>query len=391
MYDFFLSTTLSAHSLTNKTAEDEVLISTNKATMANINNDLPPQKKWFKRQGLGQLTWDAGTNHALTNPAHDFYIGCSPLESATGLNERRCKAFGLPAEDFSILVNQFAELVDGYPDTAEGKKQQRYGREALKLKLRHCYSECKTRLNALYSLTTTTTRVVSVLGVQHTFSFDTSMDKIYNAVVQYYDANRNIEAFDGITKEQGLVKLLSLPGDQFNEVFDGRFDINSEGFIASKNCVKEYATKLMEHEMEVSAAATTAATPATEPSQFQMMVMELSKATNSNINALARTSATNVDALASSLDAERVERIAGQVQHKALIERNTIGIGKAHERIDGHAQRIDNLERAVEALTPKKKDPTPVPTPTPRKKRVQAPPVSVRRSARKKPALKYGA
>jgi hypothetical protein len=239
----------------------------------------------------------------------------------------------------------------------------------------------------LYSLTTTSTRVVSVLGVQHTFSFDTSMDKIYNAVVQYYDANRNIEAFDGITKEQGLVKLLSLPGDQFNEVFDGRFDINSEGFIASKNCVKEYATKLMEHEMEVSAAAAAAnATPATEPSQFQMM-MELNKATNSNINAVARTSAT----IASSLDAERVERIAGQVQHKALIERNTIGIGKAHERIDGHGQRIDILERAVEALTPKKKDPTPVPTPTPKKNRVQAPPVSVRRSARKKSTLKYGA
>ena len=385
--------------------------------MANINNDIPPQKKWFKKHRLGQETWEAGTNHVLNNPAHDFYIGCSPLESATGLNERRCKAFGLPAEDFSILVNQFAELVYGYPDTAEGKKQQRYGREALKLKLQHCYSECKTRLNALYSLTTTSTRVVSVLGVQHTFSFDTSMDKIYNAVVQYYDANRNIEAFDGITKEQGLVKLLSLPGDQFNEVFDGRFDINSEGFIASKNCVKEYATKLMEHEMEVSAAAAaaTATTPATEPSQFQMM-MELNKATNSNINAVARnvdavartsatnidavarTSATNIDAVASSLDAvassldaERVERIAGQVQHKALIERNTIGIGKAHERIDGHGQRIDILERAVEALTPKKKDPTPVPTPTPRKKRVQAPPVSVRRSARKKSTLKYGA
>eukprot|EP00984_Skeletonema_dohrnii_P005711 scaffold2015_cov125-Skeletonema_dohrnii-CCMP3373.AAC.7 len=87
--------------------------------------------------------------------------------------------------------------------------------------------ERMTRLAAAPLLTTTTTRVVSVLGVEpwtrveHTFSFDKLMDDIYNVVMQYYDANRNIEAFDGVTKEQGLINLLSLPGDQFNVVFNG--------------------------------------------------------------------------------------------------------------------------------------------------------------------------
>eukprot|EP00984_Skeletonema_dohrnii_P005712 scaffold2015_cov125-Skeletonema_dohrnii-CCMP3373.AAC.8 len=170
--------------------------------------------------------------------------------------------------------------------------------------------------------------------------------------------------------------------------------------------------------------------------------MELFSASASNIDAVARTSAS----VASILDAERVERIAGQVQHKAWIDQNTIGIGKAHERIDIHGQRIDILERTIEALMnasatasniddvartsassldaerveriagqvqhkalltdalselerPTKgstsmRDPTLAPTPAPTpilyKKRAQAQPVSVRRSARKKPAKKYG-
>jgi hypothetical protein len=86
--------------------------------------------------------------------------------------------------------------------------------------MRHALKESDNRLAAAFSLTTTTTRVVSVLGVEHT-----------------------------------------------------------------------------------EASTATATTP-TE--QFQMME-------------LMSASASNMNAVASILDAERVERIAGQVQHKALL------------------------------------------------------------------------
>ena len=76
----------------------------------------------------------------------------------------------------------------------------------------------------------------------------------------------------------------------------------------------------------------------------------VARTSSSNIDAVARTTASNINAVASILDAERVERIAGQVQHKAWIDQNTIGIGKAHERIDIHGQRIDILERNGERI-----------------------------------------
>mmetsp|Transcript_12895 Transcript_12895/g.16480 ORF Transcript_12895/g.16480 Transcript_12895/m.16480 type:complete len:280 (+) Transcript_12895:261-1100(+) len=279
--------------------------------MANPNNDMDPRGRWFTRQQLGRDVWREGTLHARNNPDHEMYLSCGPVDSRTGLNERRRVLFNMESKAFSdLLGRRFANLVDDFPDTKDGKRQRKNGRETLKLKMKHALTESDTRLAAASLLTTTTTRVVSVLGVEHTFSFDKLMDDIYNVVMQYYDANRNIEAFDGVTKEQGLIKLLSLPGDQFNVVFNGRFDINADGFTASKNFVKEYVTKLM----EASIATATAPTP-TE--QFQMM-KELMNASASNINAVARTTASNINVVASILDAERVERIAGQVQHKAL-------------------------------------------------------------------------
>ena len=301
----------------------------------------------------------------------------------------------MTAKKFSdVLACRFKNQVDDYDDTDEGRLQQKRGRENLKMRMKHALGECKKRLSAV-----TYTRIVSLLGVEHTFQYDRLSDTIHKAAVQYYDANRHIEAFADDTKEQGLVNLLSLPIDQFNNAFDGRFDINAVGFVESKNCVKEYFTKLTEQASTATTSQAATAPPAAE--QFQMMMQFMSASTSnidtvartsaSNIDALARTSASNINAVASSLNAEREERIAGQVQHKALIDRNTIVIGKAHERIDNHDEKIDILERKIEALTPKPKKkrdptPTPIPTPTPKKKRAQAQaqaPGSVRRSSRK--------
>jgi len=300
--------------------------------MANPNNDMDPRGRWFTRQQLGRDVWREGTLHARNNPDHEMYLSCGPVDSRTGLNERRRVLFNMESKAFSdLLGRRFANLVDDFPDTKDGKRQRKNGRETLKLKMKHALTESDTRLAAASLLTTITTRVVSVLGVEHTFSFDKLMDDIYNVVMQYYDANRNIEAFDGVTKEQGLIKLLSLPGDQFNVVFNGRFDINADGFTASKNFVKEYVTKLME-----ASIATVTATAPTPTEQFQMMkelmnasasnIDAVARTSSSNIDAVARTTASNINAVASILDAERVERIAGQVQHKAWIDQNTIGI-----------------------------------------------------------------
>jgi len=223
-------------------------------TMANPNpdHDMDPSGRWFTRYQLGTDVWREGTLHARNNPDHEMYLGCGPVDSRTGLNERRRVLFDMESKAFSdLLGRRFANLVDDFPDTKDGKRQRKNGREALKLKMRHALKESDNRLAAAFSLTTTTTRVVSVLGVEHT-----------------------------------------------------------------------------------EASTATATTP-TE--QFQMME-------------LMSASASNMNAVASILDAERVERIAGQVQHKAWVDQNTIGIGKAHERIDIHGQRIDILERTIEAL-----------------------------------------
>ena len=334
-------------------------------------NDPKPEQRWYTHTQLAQDAWAAATNFVKKND-HVIFNGCSPLDSPTGLNERRIVLFRMTAKEFSdVLGCRFKKQVDDYDNTDEGRLQQKRGRENLKLRMKNALGECKKRLSAV-----TYTRIVPISGVEHTFQYDSLSDTIHKAAVQYYDAHRHIEAFADVTKEQGLVNLLILPNDQFNNAFDGRFDINAVGFVESKDCVKEYFTKLMEQ----ASTATAAPAPTAPPAD---------------------------DAVASCLNAEREERIAGQVQHKALIDQNTIVIGKAHERIDNHDERIGNhdekidiLERKIEALTPKPKKkrdptptPTPIPTPTPKKKRAHAhaqdqAPGSVRRSARKKPTRK---
>eukprot|EP00985_Skeletonema_marinoi_P002085 scaffold844_cov121-Skeletonema_marinoi.AAC.2 len=356
-------------------------------------NDPKPEQRWYTQIQLAQDAWAAATNFVKKNRDHVIFNGCSPLDSPTGLNERRIVLFRMTAKKFSdVLGCRFKKQVDDYDDTDEGRLQQKRGRENLKLRMKHALGECKKRLSAV-----TYTRIVPISGVEHTFQYDPLSDTIHKAVVQYYDAHRHIEAFADVTKEQGLVNLLILPNDQFNNAFDGRFDINAVGFVESKDCVKEYFTKLMEQASTATAPPAPTAAPAptapTADEQFQM-VMQFMSASTSN-------TASNIDAVAGCLNAEREERIAGQVQHKALIDQNTIVIGKAHERIDNHDERIGNhdekidiLERKIEALTPKpkkKRDPTPLPTPTPKKKRAHAQdqaPGSVRRSARKKPTRK---
>lgn len=365
-----------------------------------------PTGKWYIT--LAKDVWVATTDFVNENRDHVIFNGCGPLDSWTGLNERRAVLVDMKAKEFSdVLGCKFASHVDGYDDTEEGRMKQKRARETLKLKMKHCLKECKRRLSAVAY-----TRIVVLSGEEHAFDFDWLRDNIYNTVMQYYDAHRDIEAFAGITKEQGLVNLLSLPIDQFNDTFDGRFDIHAVGFVESKDCVKEYFTKLVEQAS--STATATATTPlaaaATAPQaheQFQM-VMQFMGATASNFDAAA----SNFDAAASILRTEREERIAGQVQHKALIDRNTIVGRNAHERIDvhddrldkhderfdNHDEKIDILQRQMKALTPKPEKkrhptPTPIPTPTPKKKRAHAhaqdqAPGSLRRSARKKPARK---
>eukprot|EP00986_Skeletonema_menzelii_P014638 scaffold9860_cov145-Skeletonema_menzelii.AAC.6 len=196
----------------------------------------------------------------------------------------------MTAKKFSdVLGCRFKNEVDDYDDTDEGRLQQKRGRENLKMRMKHALGECKKRLSAV-----TYTRIVSLLGVEHTFQYDWLSDTIHKAAVQYYDANRHIEAFADDTKEQGLVNLLSLPIDQFNNAFDGRFDINAVGFVESKNCVKEYFTKLTE---QASTATTSQAATAPAAEQFQMM-MQFMSASTSNIDTVARTSASNIDAVA---------------------------------------------------------------------------------------------
>ena len=214
------------------------------------------------------------------------------------------------------LGGEFKDQVDISADAVEGKAK--YG-----------LTESTENAAAASSLTITNTRTISIMGVDYTFQFNESMEDIYKAVVQYYEVNRDIEAFRGISKAQGLVKLLSLPTDQFNNTFNGLFDINATSFVASKNYVLEYATKLRE-----------ASDPSSYGEQFQTMmsnfsnaianaIIDVARATNGNIDALTRAWARNSDAVFSCVDAERVERIARQ---KML------------------GERIDVLERKIEAL-----------------------------------------
>jgi hypothetical protein len=199
----------------------------------------------------GEAVWKATTDFVKDNPDHVIFNGCGPLDSYTGLNERRVALVGMKAKGFSdVLGGKFSSIVDGYDDTDEGRRQQKRARENLKLRMKHVLEECKRRLSAL-----TYTRIVLISGVQHTFYFSQLHDKILNVPAQYYDAHRDNEAFAGVTKEQALVNLLSLPNDQFNDIFDGQFEIDADGFVESKDYVKEYCTKLME---QVSTATTTA-------------------------------------------------------------------------------------------------------------------------------------
>ncbi len=201
----------------------------------------------------GKAVWEAGTTFVKINPDHAVFNvnDCGPLDSYTGLNERRVVLFSMKAKGFSdVLGGKFSSIVDGYDDTDEGKLKQKRARDNLKLRMKHAKKECETRLRAV-----TYERLVTLSGVQHTFYFSQLHDKILNVPAQYYDAHRDNEAFAGVTKEQALVNLLSLPNDQFNDIFDGQFEIDADGFVESKDYVKEYCTKLME---QVSTATTTA-------------------------------------------------------------------------------------------------------------------------------------
>ena len=222
-------------------------------------NDPKPEQRWYTHIQLAQDVWAAATNFVKKNRDHVIFNGCSPLDSPTGLNERRIVLFRMTAKEFSdVLGCRFKKQVDDYDDTDEGRLQQKRGRENLKLRMKNALGECKKRLSAV-----TYTRIVPISGVEHTFQYDPLSDTIHKAAVQYYDAHRHIEAFADVTKEQGLVNLLILPNDQFNNAFDGRFDINAVGFVESKDCVKEYFTKLMEQ------ASTATAPPApTAPPQL---------------------------------------------------------------------------------------------------------------------------
>lgn len=229
------------------------------------------------------------------------------------------------------LGGEFKDQVDISADAVEGKAK--YG-----------LTESTENAAAASSLTITITRTIFIMGVEHTFQFNESMEEIVNAVEQYYEVNRNIEAFRGISKAQGLVQLLSLPNDVFDNTFDGMFDIHAPGFVASKNYVLQYANKLREE--------STFTAPSSSAEQLQMMMSNFSnavangidavarasasnldaatRATNSIIEAVARAAARNTDTVVRGLEAERTERIAGQ---KML------------------GERIDVLECKIEALT----------------------------------------
>ena len=242
--------------------------------------------------------------------------------------------------------------------------------------------------------------------MHHTFQFDQLKDKIYNALVEYCERYHDIEVFDGLTKEQMYLKLLDLPDCEFNNAFGGSLEIGTEGFFESKLVVKGYVTKLMEAAMAVSTDAAAGAAGAAAPRADEPEALKAqSNASDSKVDDLAsllgnfvRVSTSNhdditsgmkslrcsVETVNSTVEKERVERIAGQKHHKALIDRNTAGVRDAHDRID------DLQRQFAEALSPQKgKKPV---TPTPRKKSAQAQPESGRRrSARKMAARKNGA
>ncbi len=204
-------------------------------------HDPDPNGRWWEVQ-LAKEVWGGATAFVKDNRDHVIFNGCGPLDSWTGLNERRIVLVGKTAKAFSdVLGCKFADHVDGYDDTEEGRKKRKRGRDNLKTRMKHALEECKKRLSAV-----TYKRIVMVSGVQHKFVFNSLSDKILNVSAQYYDAHRDNEAFADVTKEQGLVNLLSLPIDQFNDTFDGQFEINDGGFVESKDCVKEYFTKLVE-------------------------------------------------------------------------------------------------------------------------------------------------
>ena len=329
-----------------------------------------------RKSGLGR-----SNTACQDHPNHPLYRGCKTLD------ERHSVLLRLEAKRLSdVLDGRFSNQVDNFPDNKEGKKKRKNGRGNLKKKMSRALEESNNRIAAaaaaLASVTTATTRIVYVLGIEHTFQFDELMEEIYNVVVRYCDVmhNRNIEGFDGITKEQGMVRLLSLSDDQFNDTFNGRFDINTASFFASKRYVKEYAKKLTE--ASTAAPPVAAAAPATTSLEEREREQEHGRELFQLMLTFMTSTAQNLGAAASNQDAERVERIAGQEQHKALIERNSIEIGTVQRDNIGRDKRIDIIEREVDALTQLLRR---------RMKRGQAHPVSIRRSARKKPAKKYGA
>ena len=342
------------------------VLTTNKATMEKRYSYKHPQGKWYKHNPLGKRVWNEGTNFAVNNPNHDIFLGCSPLDSPTGLDERRRILFDMTPKQYSdLLGGMFEDYVDIPAETEEEKRKRKKERDKVKDQMRNGLTESTERINAASSLTIVNTRTVSIMGVEHTFQFNQSMEEIFNAVVLH----RDVEALDGVAKAQGMIQLLSLPLDQFSNSFDGLFDINAPSFVASKIYVLQYATKLRE--------ASTFTAPSSSAEQSNRMEERVTA-----LEAATRTTDSNFRAIASSVGNTNDNMVAA-------IGKNCNAINA--ERVERIAEQ-DILHRKFDALTLEVRGATPHPTPTPKKKeRAEARPVSVRRSARIETARKHGA
>ena len=73
-------------------------------TNSNYIHDPEPQQKWYTHVLLAQDVWAAATDFVKNNPDHIIFIGSSPLDSPTGLNERRCVLFRMTAKKFSDVL-----------------------------------------------------------------------------------------------------------------------------------------------------------------------------------------------------------------------------------------------------------------------------------------------
>ena len=133
---------------------------------------------------LAQDAWAAATNFVKKNRDHVIFNGCSPLDSPTGLNERRIVLFRMTAKKFSdVLGCRFKKQVDDYDDTDEGRLQQKRGRENLKLRMKNALGECKKRLSAV-----TYTRIVPISMASSNFNDPKPEQRWYTHIQLAQDA-----------------------------------------------------------------------------------------------------------------------------------------------------------------------------------------------------------